>query len=235
MKYKSPSMSSTFFSLTNPDHNQDKICFFRIGLPFPKGVLSATSDVCLKDRNTVLADIGYEVIQLWEDGSVKWLSVFGLHQLEANATHKISVSEISSELVPLSVPVKVDDESLRIELNDGARIAFSTNRFCDISIREFESKFCINNVSDLVHQKINTSHKLFQSNGVFSAVVIEQTANVKFEGKTLELTQKSTVFCRMGPSKPNLRLTIHQPHCTRTDNGTLAIQTRCSFLRSVSR
>ena len=200
-------MPYTLFSLTNPDRTQDRICHFQIGLPFPKGMLSVTADICLQDAQSRLVNVGSEVIQMWEDGSVKWLSVFGLHCIQAGDTCEITLSELPFPLTKQENPVRVISGKLCITLDNGETISFSEHEFWDLSIHGLQSTFCINQTSNLLHHSVNTHYKTYQSNGVFTAVVVNQSADLSIDGKALTVNQKSVVFLCDGSIKSQFTFT----------------------------
>ena len=64
--------------------------FFRRGIPFAKGELSVNDSVCLKCGSTTVP-VQTEVLEKYADGSVKWLSVSFMWNVQANTRYEFYI------------------------------------------------------------------------------------------------------------------------------------------------
>lgn len=208
-------MAQSVFSIDIDTLSQDETGYFNIGVPCPIGRWPATSSFGVSQVSGFTIESFCKVIQLWPDGSIKWLRCKGLITKNGSAIDDVSslllclIEETNNTVIKLESPVKESDTSITASLNNGESIVIDK-----YSPLQFNICNSINTALKSEGNSISTytvnefSYELHHCSGNYVALTIFQKFVVVFnDNKYVECAIEATLFLSDGALKGTVTFT----------------------------
>lgn len=126
-------MTQNVFSIQASSFEGFSRTYFNLGIPCPQGKWLVTDRLEAHGNNQVITNSVITVNQLWPDGSIKWLRVEGLCDVDGvnESTPCVAVSIVKSDRPPINqtLPVKEESERLHIQLKNGDWVDVHNQQF----------------------------------------------------------------------------------------------------------
>lgn len=218
-------MAQSVFSIDIDTLTLDETGYFSTGIPCPIGHWSATTSFRVTEVNGFVISSFCKIIQLWPDGSIKWLRCEGLitkkSLIESDVT-SLSLSVIAEESncpIKLESPVKESDTSITVSLNKGESVVIdklSPLQFNFYNTVNTALKSEGNSISKFVLKEF--SYELHQCSGKYVAVTIVQKHLIKFtDNNHILCAIKTSLFLSDGTLKGTVSFT--NPKAASHPNG----------------
>ncbi len=172
---------------------------FKQGVPVAKGQFRANEQLAIFNGQLKLQDAYVSVIKLWNDGSIKWLHVAGLINLEANEELTLYVKPEPSQLRCETLFVQQHDDELAITLQQDNTCHISTRQPATISLNEYANITLLINEKNVEQACPEHSAYAYLANGhTHSVVKVSQYFEVKIQRHTLKISQEIEIFPSTG-------------------------------------
>ena len=99
----------------------------RIGVPLPRGWLSAPTDAHLRDESGRRVPAQFRALASWSDGSVKWLLVDALAAMPANNRRHLRLTRGAQSMPDTASILQIVERDDRIEIDTG-RVRFDVRK-----------------------------------------------------------------------------------------------------------
>ncbi|MFZ8198260.1 hypothetical protein [Alteromonas portus] len=184
---------------------KEKRGHFKVGLPCPRGMWPAVTQLRLAANGILLPDAFIKTSQLWPDGSIKWLLCEGLIDLQHHtASDEIVITlDIVDSISPsktLSSPVSNTDEGLLLSLDKDKTLSINKTKPFEFAIgTHIFSSIDIVDVNAQSVTPIAFSYALHCYNEEYSALTVEQKYEINLSSdKKLIVQAEASIFLSTG-------------------------------------
>lgn len=203
---------------------KEKRGHFKIGVPCPKGMWPAVTQLRPAANGILLPDAFIKISQLWPDGSIKWLLCEGLIDLQQHsASEEIVLTldpvESGSPSKTLSPPVINNDEALLLSLGNGETLTINKARPFEFSnSTHFFSSIDIVDITPQSIIPVAFSYALHCNNNEYSALTVEQKYEISLgSDKKLIVETEASIFLKTGTVCGHV--TMRNPSAASHPNG----------------
>lgn len=211
-------MNSLPFKITNTSAFSG-LGSFKQGIPVTKGFFTANELLAVFDGEQQLSDVYISVEKLWEDGSVKWLIVAGIVNLQENGSATFCVQPIKPDVREEELEVSESSSTLTIKtsLESVYRVSLQQPAKIELPQRANISMHFNGQAIDQAGLK----HKEYEylSNGIsHEAVKTSQSFEIVNENQKITIFQELHIFLSSGTVL--CTLTVTNPSAAEHPNGT---------------
>lgn len=206
------SMSYRTFSIRNPSCSERQLSHFKLGIPCKKGKWAATDSFLAHTNRNPLENTYAEIKQLWDDGSVKWLSMSGVVKLLPDEKLDIKVTPTPSQSETFTFPVLENSQFLDVALNNGTFMSINRDELCSYTSKgTFTTELRIENTKLIFEGRCKTNYRVLRHGNVYSAVVVTQSACLLLSQHRLNVTTESTIYLHDGSITTDISFTNPAP------------------------
>ena len=184
---------------------KEKRGHFKVGLPCPRGMWPAFTQLRLAANGILLPDAFIKTSQLWPDGSIKWLLCEGLidlqhHSVSDEVVLTLEAMECGSPSNKLVSPVNNNDETLSLSLGNGKTCTINKAKPFEFAIgSHIVSSIDVVDVNAQSVTPIAFSYALHCYNEEYSALTVEQKYEINLSSdKKLIVEAEASIFLSTG-------------------------------------